>query len=246
MMVHHTSTPQASSPIALFPQRMLFKYTLLVQVASLTFAVNVDYAQAVVGNGKAVLTSLPILDELRRNASDAVIRHKGTTVDLLPSDDDGNQFALCHLTSLFPFTHRNDFPWQPAFENVAMVALAAQHLNAGDGSLVPEVAGLNERCRVRFTTEFSNTELDSATAMSLVVQHGTRQPGTTDRLPCAFIGAYASSNSIPSSMASGVLGYPQVSGSSSSAQLDDTSQYPLFGRTSKCAPKDRKEQYLYL
>lgn len=209
---------------------MFLKYAFLFQVASLIFAFNVDHARAV--GGAPVLTSLPILDELRRNASDTFIRHEGTTVDLLPGDDrDGHDLALCHLTALFPFTHKNDFPWRPAFENVAMVALAAQHLNAGDGSLVPQVAGLNRRCRVRFTTEFSNTELDAATAMSLVVQHGTRQPGTTDRLPCAFIGAYSSSNSIPSSMASGVLGYPQVSGSSSSAQLDDTTQYKLFGRT---------------
>ena len=50
-------------------------------------------------------------------------------------------------------------------------------------------------------------------------------------LPCAFVGAYRSSISVPTSMITGLRGYPQVSGSSTSKILDDKSSYPLFART---------------
>lgn len=58
----------------------------------------------------------------------------------------------------------------------------------------------------------------------------SRAPGV-ERLPCAFIGGALSSVSVPTSMATGWLGYPQVSAVSTSAELDDKTNHPLFGRT---------------
>lgn len=37
--------------------------------------------------------------------------------------------------------------------------LAMIHLNTGDGSVIPDVVGLNERCSLRFTKELSDTEI---------------------------------------------------------------------------------------
>jgi ABC-type branched-subunit amino acid transport system substrate-binding protein len=64
-----------------------------------------------------------------------------------------------------------------------------------------------------------------------VVEQINREPGSPASLPCAFIGAYRSAVSIPMSIVTGLFGYPQVSGASTSADLDDSSQYPLFART---------------
>jgi Receptor family ligand binding region len=183
-----------------------------------------------------ILTSLPALDEARRTVkSSEIVTHEESHLVEYPvltdeSEEETTLTPVCHLSVLNAFTQRTWFPSQPAFEDTAVVALAAHHLNTGDGSIVPELEGFD--CKVKFTTEFSDTRLSAATAMSHVVQQVHRDADDEEnRIPCAFVGAYASSSSIPSSMASGVLGYPQVSGTSSSAQLDDTSQHPLFGRT---------------
>ena len=50
-------------------------------------------------------------------------------------------------------TPRTPFPFMGVLEGALAVALAIQHLNTGDGSVIPEVQGLNEKCNVRFTAE---------------------------------------------------------------------------------------------
>ena len=181
-----------------------------------------------------VLTSLRWLDNFRAsvNATD-VSRQEGSNVDIVASPDGaGNgELALCHLSGLIPFTLGDDVAWMPAFEDAASVALAAHHLNVGDGSIVPEVKGLNERCKIRFTIEFSDTQLDGGTSLKTIVDQTNREPDTSERLPCAFLGAYMSDISIATSIVTGLLGYPQISGASTSANLDDPGQYPLFGRS---------------
>lgn len=149
-------------------------------------------------------------------------RPDDSNVDRFVSED-GQPFAICPLSVIEPFTTGDNVPFRGIYEDAVSVALAIQHLNTGDGSIVPQVAGLHEKCPVRFTIMTA----DTADTGGVALKHVVDQSG----IACAFIGAYRSSVSMPTAIVSGLLGYPQVSPASTSADLDDRSQYPLFGRT---------------
>ena len=54
-----------------------------------------------------------------------------------------------------------------------------KHLNAGNGSVVPEVEGLHQRCNARFTSEFLDTfilPLHSVDQVIDVIGRKERQP----------------------------------------------------------------------
>ena len=177
-----------------------------------------------------VLSSLRYYDQERRDARD-VTRNEGSNVDHFTTSN-GEKVALCHLSTFLPFTQGNYKPIYNIHEDMAAITLAAHHLNTGDGTIVPEIERLNERCNIRFTTEFADTEYSAGTVLNHVVDQSNREPNSPEeRLPCAFIGAMRSSISIPMSIVTGIFGYPQISGSSTSVDLDDTAQFPLFGRT---------------
>ncbi len=182
-------------------------------------------------NTSSVLTSLQLLDTLRNDPSNTWTRDLDSNVDvLLSSGSATTALAICHLDGLLPFTYVDNKAVQFQFEDATAIALAAHHLNVGDGSLVPQVSGLNTRCNVRFTVEFADTKITPSVAVDHIVNITSRHPGI-ERLPCAFVGAYRSAVSIATSILTGLWKYPQVSGVSTSADLDDTDQYPLFGRT---------------
>lgn len=187
--------------------------------------------QTTQGESDGILKSLRLYDDLRARSPGDFRRGEGdyVNVDLLSTPE--GEVAFCHLSSMISFTLGDDVPWLTAFEDAAVIAMAIQHLNTGDGRIVPEVEGLNQRCNVRFTAEFADTEFSGGVTLNQVVHQTSRQPGTKDRIPCAFVGAYRSAVSLPMSIVTGLLGYPQISGASTSADLDDKSQYPLFGRT---------------
>ncbi len=178
-------------------------------------------------NTTSVLTSLPLLDALRIDPNAIWTRKPGSNLDLF-SDD--KPLAICHLDGILPLTYGDKKPVQTQFEDAAAIALAAHHLNVGDGSLVPQVEGLPTRCNVRFTVELADTEYTPGVAVNHVVNITSRLPGV-ERLPCAFVGASRSAVSITTSVLTGLWNYPQVSGGSTSADLDDPHQYPLFART---------------
>ena len=66
----------------------------------------------------------------------------------------------CALLEVVAFS-LNSVPRPMPFEDVASMALAIRQLNEGDGSIVPELEGLNERCNVRFTLELRNAQYGS-------------------------------------------------------------------------------------
>ncbi len=149
-------------------------------------------------------------------------RPEGSNVDRFVSEE-GEPFAICPLSVVEPFTTGGETPHRATYEDAFSVALAIHHLNTGDGSIVPQVAGLHEKCPIRFTMMTADTAYTPGVALKHVVE----QTGKA----CAFIGAYRSAVSMPMAIVTGLLGYPQVSPGSTSADLDDRSQYPLFGRT---------------
>jgi hypothetical protein len=116
------------------------------------------------------------------------------------------------------------------FQGLAAVLLAVQHLNTGNGTIVQQVEGLNERCDIRFTTETFDTGQSANKAADHIVNILSRE-SPEEQLPTAFIGAGRSAVSIPTSIITGLRGYPQISPISTSAQLEDTSLFRLFGRT---------------
>eukprot|EP00980_Cylindrotheca_fusiformis_P023344 scaffold10399_cov113-Cylindrotheca_fusiformis.AAC.4 len=175
--------------------------------------------------GESMLKSLPHYDSLRLNATGNITREKGSNSDVFRDPDTEEDVFLCHLNTLFPLG------WGPIKVDAAAVALAAHHLNVGDGSFVSEVEGLNERCNVRFTVEIADTKFDTEYALNQVVNRIGRSAGAVDRLPCAFIGSLISKVAVPTSIVTGLFGYPQVSATATSADLEDRSQHPLFGRT---------------
>ena len=190
--------------------------------------------------GGPILTSLPKYDLFRvaASVSGSVVRKEGSNLDTFdfskgppPDGDNDSNIAICHLSTVLPFTQGDFKPVEPQYEDAVALALAVHQMNVGDGSIVPEIEGLNERCPIRFTFELADTEYDGGVTLGHVVDQVGRDPTGPQSIPCAFIGAYRSAVSIPTSIVTGVFGYPQVSGGSTSADLDDKSQYPLFGRT---------------
>ena len=208
----------------------------------------------------SVLTSLPLLDEYWFDNSTHWARYGTSNLDVLQIDDHNNGndddddknnnintepiIAICHLDFLSDFTLRTDkASVQSKYEEAAAVALAAHQLNVGDGSLVPRVANLNNSCPIRFSVGFSDTEINGAVTLNHVAEVTSEQRSTLDTRmtqqqrpeqrprPCAFIGAAHSIVSLSSSLLTGLRGYPQVSPSSTSANLDDKQQYPLFARS---------------
>ena len=116
-----------------------------------------------------LLSSLGKNDKLRVNETANIVpREDGQVLDILRNyynEEEGGSaqdIAFCHIASLFPLND-TDNPTGTDFhlfgyEAAVATALAINHLNEGDGTLVREVDGLNERCNIRFTTEYIGTK----------------------------------------------------------------------------------------
>eukprot|EP00986_Skeletonema_menzelii_P011228 scaffold5693_cov141-Skeletonema_menzelii.AAC.35 len=157
-----------------------------------------------------------------------------------------NDKSLCHLPYVFPFTDPSGSPFNSigTYEGLAAIALAAQHLNTGDGSIVPEVAALaGNQCGVQFSVAAFDTALSESIAVDQIIQitdrnsqfvSGGADDGNNDMLlrpPCVILGAARSAVTMPTSIISGLRGFPQISPISTSPALDDKSQYKYFART---------------
>lgn len=173
-----------------------------------------------------LLSNLQKINELSFDSS--VNKTRSNNVDIV----DGDGVALCHIIDMMFHSL-----WTPSGERIApdngislgataAIALAVEHLNSGNGVVVPEIDGLNERCNVRFSTEVMDTEASSSATVNQIIAADERQV----RRPCAFLGAGFSSVSMVSSTVTGLLGYPQLSWLSTSSKLSDAQQFPLFAR----------------
>jgi hypothetical protein len=174
--------------------------------------------------GRPILTSITEYDEIRFSAKN---------VSRVQNIDVADNVPICHFAMVMPFSgfRPTRIPLKNGvFQGLAAVLLAVQHLNTGNGTIVQQVEGLNARCDIRFTTETFDTGLSQIEAVDHIINLISRQP-VEEQLPCALIGAARSAVSIPTSIITGLRGYPQISPISTSTQLEDTSQFQLFGRT---------------
>ena len=224
------------------------------------------------GGPDATADAVPILTTLRHydaaHSNSTRTRRVGNVdvVDVLRTPDEQQQqqyphphteLAYCHLPVLMPLTIvRNNAEntttttrtitnaYAPVTD-IAAIALAVQHFNAGDGTIVPELEGIDQRCNIRLTYEILDTENSMKKAVNEMIGLVARQEEEQEqeqqntsmtkkqqqqRLPCAIVGEYYSSASIPTSMVSGLRDLPQFSPLSTSSALDNKNQYELFGR----------------
>jgi hypothetical protein len=175
-----------------------------------------------------VLTTFQAYENLRVNAANVT---RIQSIDVVESEDGNTPF--CHLAMVMPFsqTRPERTPVdQGVFQGQAAVMLAIEHLNTGNGAVVEEVEGLDQRCPIKFTAEIFDSSFSQTEAVDTVINLVSRQPAI-EQIPCAYLGARWSSVSIPTSTVTGLKGYPQISPLSTSARLDDKGQFPLFGRT---------------
>ncbi len=143
---------------------------------------------------------------------------------------DGGYSATCNMVSLTPFLKEisgSKLAVRRGYESALAKILAIQHLNSGNGSLISEIEGLDERCPVKFDIDFVDTKLNIGVATTRLA----RRMINTDVPPCVFLGSTLSLVSATTSRFTASNGYPQISGSSTSSFLDDAEGYPLFSRT---------------
>jgi hypothetical protein len=193
-----------------------------------------------------LLEYLPKLDSLRSIVSSESIQRKGS-VDVIQNlsaisiqsnidlDEEEDEIGICHLVHMFegsvllPDNVRTLIIVFGSWEGTAAIALAAEHMNTGNGTIVSEVQDLNKRCNIRFTLESIDNENSQNDSVEKMIELTDRDPGR-ERLPCGIVGPYLSRNTLASALLLGIRGYPQLSPSASTPELDIKAQYPLFGR----------------
>jgi len=134
------------------------------------------------------------------------------------------------------------------YDGGAAAILAMHHFNNGIGSVVDDLAGINNTCSIRLTTDLVDTlgwELAS-TLKFLDSVIGKDYNNASDPKMAAIIGTTTSSITGRLAAQSGIFGLPQFSPSATSALLDNQYEYLLFGRTiaSDDATAERLTGYL--
>jgi hypothetical protein len=147
-------------------------------------------------------------------------------VNIIETSATEENITLCYLPILLTFNMTSN----GIFHGLASAALAIEHLNTGNGTIVPELSELNQRCPLRFVIDAFDTKEQANHGVDVVIDLTDRSK-QGELIPCAIIGADWSSISMPTSVISGLRGFPQISMASTSSELDDKSQYKLFGRT---------------
>ena len=141
--------------------------------------------------------------EKLREAATAIETIGNVDVLTMPADDgEGSteEIGVCHIPTFLPFVGGKLFP----LVQVAIAThLAIQHLNDGDGSIVSELEGLNDRCDIRFTTEMIDTMRSPSVAVDGYLQ------AHSEKTICAVMGAARSPVTIPLAILTGIHDVPQ-------------------------------------
>jgi len=120
-------------------------------------------------------------------------------------------------------------PVRRGYASAFATALAVQHLNDGEGSLIPDVDGLRCNSTIHFTLEYINTNMNLGTALMGLAARLEETPHRPP--PCVFLGPFLSIVAEPTGIVTNLHGYPQSTGFSTSERLDDIDELPLFSRT---------------
>jgi Receptor family ligand binding region len=150
-------------------------------------------------------------------------------VDVL---DDGQ--AYCRMITMNPFSMmagptgstRIAFPGGGTLQHMVAVALALTHLNAGDGTVIPELAGF--QCGIKFTADFVDTAYSETQAAASLLSILDRE----ENQPCSFIGAFRSEVTLILATLTKLGAYPQISPLSVAPKLSDKDQFRYLARMS--------------
>mmetsp|Transcript_12756 Transcript_12756/g.23917 ORF Transcript_12756/g.23917 Transcript_12756/m.23917 type:complete len:922 (-) Transcript_12756:710-3475(-) len=147
-----------------------------------------------------------------------------------------SSIVLCHVPQFMSYTEviegRITDNSDLGYGASAATVMAIDHWNNGNGVIVDEVEGVNETCRIRFTTEVFDTQASPIPAVRGLTEMITRSPRSIAQpQPCAVLGTLYSTVSRKFATVTGVFDILQVAPSASSDVLDNEIAYPLFSRT---------------
>lgn len=199
-----------------------------------------------------MLHTLPALDKLfEAIPADQIKRLASNQVnDLINISDAENipEFindlkvvSHCHVIGMLPLklpVNRKSGCSTPIYsitkDSALAMALAVQHLNTGNSSIVNTLGELRKSMcsNTVFTIEYVDTRDDPGVVIEEVFNvTGRKVEDYGYKMPCSFVGAGRAAVTLPSALLTGHKGYVEVSGTSTASQLDYADQYPNFART---------------
>ena len=170
---------------------------------------------------------------------DASSGHVGRNLHAVSGDAVDGELTLCHVPTFFRWSQASsDAPGgyndvsSEAYGGTSAALLAMHHFNTGDGTIAPDLKGVNERCPIRLTMETIDSTSSGIKAVQELTSLVTRSPTDAQMpQPCAVMGSSWSGTTKKMATVSGVYDLLQVTPSASSVALDNKGEYPLFTRT---------------
>ena len=157
------------------------------------------------------------------------------SINIIVDNSNGVSIPLVYLPYMAFFSREDGSVVNnnEVYEGLAAISLALEHLNTGNGTIVSELSGLNDRCPLQFYTESWDTEGTESASVNTIIELTEPSPDERDYplFPSSFVTATGSPIAMMTSVISGIRQVPQVSALATSALLDDSVQYQLFGRT---------------
>ena len=125
-------------------------------------------------------------------------RHTGTSITSTATA--AAVAAQCPMIALTPFLRVDPSsgmvrPVRRGYASAFATALAVQHLNDGDGSIIPDVAGVRcNRNNIHFTLEYINTNMNLGTALMGLASRLEEETPQHRPSPCVFLGVRTTIN----------------------------------------------------
>ena len=199
------------------------QYLLVVTIS--LYIISISNAQT--------LNSLTSLSKL----IDTVPNSTTNNINIIQNTSDGENIKICYMPYLASFSRDGEaINNNEVYEGLASVALAMEHLNTGNGTIIQELDGINERCPLQFYTysfdSMGQETVSVNTALEITDPHNI---DNEELVPCAFLSATGSPIAIMTSVITDIKQIPHISALATSSILDHPG-YKYFGRT---IPNDR-------
>ena len=148
---------------------------------------------------------------------------------------DVDDILMCHIPIFLRYSdgqQASGIGTEIAYAGSVGALLAMHHFNTGNGTVIPELEGINKRCIVRLTTEVIDTASSGISAVQSLTSMLTRSPmSLSEPQPCAIFGSQVSAVTLRLASLAGAYDLPQVSSSAMDTALNNPVQYPTFARS---------------
>jgi hypothetical protein len=85
------------------------------------------------------------------------------------ASDEDSSIVMCHVPQFMRYTSMRGVVHQDRSETAYGASVGAimamNHWNNGNGAIVKDIEGINQRCKIRFTTEIFNTQVRNVVRM---------------------------------------------------------------------------------